>query len=87
MLAPAAKKFLTVNTHKTLFQPTCLQFRVHSASSNFQYEMENRLLKVLFVKVESDDVLISGKNYFDHFQNLKAVLDILKENGLRLKMN
>ena len=39
-----------------------------------------------FVKVRSDDILILGKNDFDHVQSLKAVLDILKENDLRLKM-
>lgn len=48
--------------------------------------MENRLLKMLLVKVQSDDTVVLGKNDFDHVQNLKAVLDILKENGWRLKM-
>ena len=47
--------------------------------------MENRLLKISFVKVLSDAILIKDKNDFDHVQNLKAVLDILYENGLRLK--
>ena len=41
---------------------------------------------MLLVKVQSDDTVVLGKNDFDHVQNLKAVLDILKENGWRLKM-
>ena len=52
----------------------------------FKCGMENRLLKVSFVKVQSNGILVLGKNDFDHVQNLKAVLDILKENDWRLKM-
>ena len=67
-----------VNTHKGLFQPTCLQFSVHSASGIFQRELENRLAAIPFVKVRSDDILISGKNDKEHFENLSKVLEIIK---------
>ena len=75
---------LTVNTHKGLFQPKRLQFGIHSASGIFQREMEKRL--ETFVKVRSDDILISGRNDVEHLENLKSVLSILKSDGLRLKL-
>ena len=47
--------------------------------------MEKRLDKIPFVKVRSDDILISGRNDVEHLENLKSVLSILKSVGLRLK--
>ena len=61
----------------SLFQPTRLQYGIHSAAGIFQREVE-KLLRM-------DDILISGKNDNEHFQNLKSVLDIAKKCGLRLK--
>ena len=84
-----SRELLTVNTHKGLFQPTRLQFRVHSASGIFQRELENRLIclvSIPFVKVRSDDILVSSKNNQDHFDNLKQVLKVIKANGLRLRL-
>ena len=74
------------NTHKGLLQPTRLQFGVHSASGIFQRELENRLAAIPFVKVKSD-ILISGKNDKEHFENLSKVLEIIKVHGLLLKLN
>ena len=77
---------LIVNTHKGLFQPKRLQFGIHSASVIFQREMEKRLDKIPFVKVRSDEILISGRNDVEHLEYLKSVLSILKSDGLRLKL-
>ena len=71
LLSPKSRELLTVNTHKGLFQPTHLQFGVHSASGIFQRELENRLVSIPFVKVRSDDVLVSSKNDQDHSDSLK----------------
>ena len=87
VLTPESRKLLTINTHKGLFQPTRLQFGVHSASGIFQRELENRLASIPFVKVRSDDILVSGKNDIEHFSNLKRVLKVISDNGLRLKLN
>ena len=84
LLSPKSRPLLTVNTHKGLFQPKRLQFGIHSASGIFQREMEKRL--ETFVKVRSDDILISGRNDVEHLENLKSVLSILKSDGLRLKL-
>ena len=85
VLEPKSREYLTINTHKGLFQPTRLQFGVHSAAGIFQREMEKRLSHVPFTIVRMDDILISGKNDTEHFRNLKAVLDILKNYDLHLK--
>ena len=66
------------NTHDGLFQPKRLQSGVHSASGNFEREMEKILDKIPFIKVRSDDILISGRNYTEHLQILKSALSIIK---------
>ena len=48
--------------------------------------MEKRLDKILFVKVRSDNILMSGRNDVELSENLKSVLSILKSDGLRLKL-
>ena len=58
---------------------------VHSASGMFQRVLENRLASIPYVKVRSD-ILISGKNDIEHFNNLKNVLKIIYDNGLCLKL-
>ena len=61
---------------------------VHSASGIFQRELENRLASIRYVKIfRSDDILTSGKNDIEHFNNLKKVLKIIYDNGLRLKLH
>ena len=49
LLNPASCSYLTINTHKGLFQPTQLQFGVNSASGIFQRETENLLKYAPFV--------------------------------------
>ena len=47
--------------------------------------MEKPLDKIPFVKVRSDDIMISWRDNAEHLQVLTLVLTIIKENGLRLK--
>ena len=84
-LEPKSREYLTINTHKGLFQPTRLQYGVHSAAGIFQREMEKRLSHVPFTIVRMDDILISGKSDKEHIENLTAVFEILETYGLRLK--
>ena len=49
--------------------------------------MENRLSKVPLVKVHADNIFDSEKNDSEHFENLESVFEIIKNNGLRLKLN
>ena len=86
LLNPESRSYLTINTHKGLFQPTRFQFSVNSASGNFQREIENLLKSVPFVKVRSDDILLSGKNDEEHLKTLDSVLELILENELKLKL-
>ena len=80
-----SQKVCTVNTHRGLFQPTRLQFGIHSAAGIFQREMERRLAAVPGTIVRVDDILVTGGNDQEHLQNLELVLKVMEENGLRLK--
>ena len=55
-------------------------------SGIFQRELENRLTSIPYVKVRSDDILISGKNDVEHFNNSRNILKIIYDNGLSLKL-
>ena len=55
-------------------------------SGIFQRELKNRLASIPYVKVRSDDILISGKNDVEHFNNLRNVLKIIYDNGLHLNL-
>ena len=87
VLDDESRQCLTINTHKGLFRPTRLAFRVSSAPGIFQREMEKRLAKVPFTVVRVDDVLISGENDEAHIRNVRAVLNIMLASGLRLRQD
>ena len=50
---------LTINTHRGLYQPSRMQFGIHSATGIFQREMDNRLCRIPFTQVRVDDILVS----------------------------
>ena len=80
-----SRELLTVSTHQGLYQPSRLQFGIHSATGIFQREMDSRLCRIPFVKARVDDILISGRNDEEHLANLRSVLVKLSESGLTLK--
>ena len=49
-LDESSSELLTISTHKGLYQPERLQFGVHSATGNFQREMDKRLAGIPCVK-------------------------------------
>ena len=75
----------TLTYCKGLFQPTQLQCGVNYASGIFQREVESLLKSLPFVKVCSDDILLSSKNNDKHLKTLDSVLKIIIESGLKLK--
>ena len=83
LLDNESREYLTVNTHRGLFQPTRLQFGVqsHSASGVFQREMEKRLSHIPFTSVRVDDILVSGSSDAEQLSNLKAVLQVIEDCG------
>ena len=79
-----SKKYLVINTHKGLFAYNRLPYGVSSAPGIFQRVMENLLQGIPFTVVLVDDVLVSGKNDAEHWDNLEEVLRRLAEANLRL---
>ena len=82
-LAKESQPFVTVNTHKGLYQYQRLPFRVASAPAIFQWTMESILQDLPHACVYLDDILISGKSPQEHLRNLEKVLRRLEEAGLR----
>ena len=76
-----SKELLTVSTHKGLYQPDRLQFGIHSATGIFQREMERILAGIPCVLVRVDDILVTGKDDWEHFWVLMRVLCALAEAG------
>ena len=84
-LEEESRKYVTVNTHKGLFQYTRLPFGVASAPAVFQRTMENLLKGLNNVCIYLDDILVTGSSESDHLKNLATVLEKLEEAGVRLK--
>ena len=84
-LEEESRKFVTINTHRGLFEYTRLPFGVSSAPALFQRVMDSILQGIPRVKCYIDDILITGANDEEHLQNLEQVLCRLEAEGVRLK--
>ena len=73
-----------VNTHKGLFQYSRLPFGISSAPAIFQQVMDPIFQGLNGVQCYLDDIIVTGKTEEEHMQNLQAVLQRIKEYGLRL---
>ena len=85
LLEPTSRKYVTVNTHRGLYQYNRLPFGVTSASVVFQQTMEKILQGLPRIVVYIDDILVTGRNDEEHLQTLDQVLARLQKYGLRLK--
>lgn len=81
-----SRKYLTLSTHKGLFEPNRLMYGVGSVPGIFQREMEKLFLGMPFVVCYLDDILIAGKSVEQHYNNLVEVLKKLKESGLTVNV-
>lgn len=80
-----AKKYVTINTHKSLFTYKVLPFGVSSSPAIFQWTMKGLLQGIPHVAIFLDDILLTGKDEQEHLQTLAKVLQRLKDASLRLK--
>eukprot|EP00057_Strongylocentrotus_purpuratus_P013236 XP_011667710.1 PREDICTED: uncharacterized protein K02A2.6-like [Strongylocentrotus purpuratus] len=85
VLSEKSRELVTINTHRRLFRYKRLPFDISTAPSVFQRTMESLLAGIPGVAVYLDDLLITGESTEEHLKNLKRVLDVLHEAGLRLK--
>ena len=83
-LDPLSKQYVTINTHRGLFQYNRLPFGVASAPAIFQRHMETLLQGLDGVSVYLDDILVSGRSLEEHLTRLAGVLDRLEKSGMHL---
>ena len=81
------QKYLTVNTHKGLFAVTRLPFGVSSAPGIFQRLMSCILGDISGVAVYLDDILITGRNEWEHSATIRKVFEKIREVGLKVKLS
>lgn len=86
VLDDSSRKVLTVNTHRGLFQPTRLQYGVHSATALFQREMDQRLAHIPRTTARVDDILTTGTDDKSHLDNLEEIFRTCRRFGLKLNM-
>ena len=84
-MEPESRKYVTINTHKGLYQYNKLPFGVVSSPAVFQQTMEKILQGIPRVVVYIDDMLITGRSNEEHLKILEQVLACLQEYGLHLK--
>ena len=86
-LDESTRELLTISTHKGLYQPSRLQFGVHSATGIFQRVMDQKLAGIPNVYVRVDDILVTGKDDEEHIDTLRRVLQALCDAGLTVKLS
>ncbi len=83
-LHPESRYITTFSTHSGLYQYKRLMFGVNAASEIFQNAVSQTLAGLPGCRNLSDDIIIYGKTQTEHDQNLKAVLQRLRECNMRL---
>ena len=78
-----SKKFLTINTHKGLFQYNRLVFGISSSPAIWQLAIDQVLQGIPCTQCILDDMIVTGKTDEKHLENLESVLKRLQEAGLK----
>lgn len=86
MLDEKSQLLCTWSTQIGTLKMKRLPFGVKPAAAIFQKTMENLLRGIPYVVVYQDDITISGKNFEQHIQTLKSVLNKLQSSGLKLNL-
>ena len=82
-----SKPYVTINTHKGLFQYNQLPYGVSSALGIFQRMMDTLLEGTEYVVGYLYDILITGTSDEPHLTTLGEILCCLESAGLRLQNN
>ncbi|PIO61946.1 reverse transcriptase [Teladorsagia circumcincta] len=81
-----SKEMLTINTHKGLYRYNRLPFGVKSAPGIFQQIMDSMICGLQGVAAYLDDIIVTGRTYEEHRQNLEALLDRIAEYGFHVRL-
>ena len=79
ILEPGSRKYVTINTHKRLYQYKRLPFGIASAPAIFQQIMEKILHGIPHVVIYLDDILITETSEDEHLNIIQKVLERFKQ--------
>ena len=85
VLDEESRKYVTINTHKGLYQYTRLPFWIASAPAVFQRTMDTILQGVDGTACYIDDIIVTGKSPDEHLAHLDEVLKGLLRHGVHVK--
>ena len=85
LLDENSRKFVTINTHKGMYQYTRLPFGIASAPAVFQCTMDTILQGAEGVACYIDDIIVTGRTPAEHIEHLEEVLKRLLRHGVRVK--
>ena len=85
VLDQESRKYVTIATHKGLYQYTRVPFGIASAPALFQRNMDTILQGIPNTICYLDDILVTGKSPEAHLANLEKVLKRLRQHGLRVR--
>ena len=81
-----SNKYLTVNSHKGLYQYNRLLFGIASAPAIWQRTIAQILQNIPRRHVILDDIIITGKTDQEHLENLHQVLERLRDYNMRTEI-
>ncbi|XP_061716630.1 uncharacterized protein K02A2.6-like [Cydia pomonella] len=84
VLEKESQPMTAITTHVGTFVYKRVPFGIKCIPENFQKIMEETLSGLPSTAVFADDICVTGKDKATHMSNLRAVLQRLKENGLRI---
>ncbi|XP_061164466.1 uncharacterized protein K02A2.6-like [Saccostrea echinata] len=87
MVREEDRHYLTINTHRGLFQYNRLVFGIASAPAIWQRAMDTVLQGLEGVHCNMDDMIITGRTPEEHLKNLEQVLKRLDRYGLKANVD
>ena len=79
-----SQELCTIYTHLGLFRPKRLPYGVASSPAIWQQTMDKIFTGLPGVFCFVDDILVAGKDVTEHKVRLKAVLQRINENGMKM---
>ena len=80
-----SQELCTLSTHLGLFRPQRLPYGVASSPALWQQTMDKIFTGMQGVFCFIDDILVAGKDAKEHESRLKAVLQRMQDNGLKVR--